>query len=83
MANYRIKVERLNDEMEPIDELERGVEVDGFALLANVDEKHGMCAVQNMSILDISKVINGDKTIITAAKLSETLTHMAEGAEDE
>jgi len=42
MANYRIKVEVLNDNMERIEQLECGMDVEGFVILANVDSERSV-----------------------------------------
>lgn len=78
MANYRIKVERLNDEVKLSEELERGVEVDGFAILAEDDDRVIQC-VNHMSIMMMAQVIDGEGPFIRAAELSRILSAFKKG----
>lgn len=73
MANYRIKVERLNDKVELSEALERGVEVDGFAILAEDDDRV-MQWVHYISIMMMAQAIDGEEAFITAAALSRMIT---------
>lgn len=78
MANYRIKVERLNDEVELREELERGVEVDGFAILAEDDDRV-MQWVHHMSIMMMAQAMDGEEPFIRAAELSRVLSIFKKG----
>ena len=76
MANYRIKVEVLNDNMERSEQLESGIEVEGLVLLANVDNDNVMSCIMNMSRFDIASAIHGEEAIISGALLSKVLSKM-------
>ena len=79
MANYRIRVERLNDEVEISEELERGIEVDGFAFLADVDDDRVMQVINHMSIMMIAQAMDGAEEFITAAALSRMIAKAEKG----
>jgi hypothetical protein len=78
MANYRIKVEVLNDNMERLEQLECGMDVEGFVILANVNNESAMSCIMNMSRKDIADAIHGDRPIVEAALLSQMLSHLEE-----
>lgn len=78
MANYRIKVERLNNEVELAEELERGVEVNGFVLLGNVNKERALSCIMHMSRKDIADAIHAERPIVEAALLSVMLSRMEE-----
>ena len=78
MANYRIKVEVLNDNMERIEQLECGMDVEGFVILANVDSERSVNCIMHMSRKDIADAIHGDRPIVEAALLSRMLSHLEE-----
>ena len=79
MANYRIKVERLNDDVPLSKELEDGVEVKGFAILADVDDERVLSVVQHMSCKDIACAMHGNDTFMHAAALSAMARMMIGG----
>ena len=79
MANYRIRVERLNDEVEISEELERGIEVDGFAFLADVDDDRVMQVINHMSIMMMAQAMDGEEEFITAAALSRMFAKAEKG----
>ena len=83
MENYRIRVERLNDEVEISEELERGIEVDGFAFLADVDDDQVMNAIFHMSIMMIAKAMDGDEPFVRAALLSILMAAQSKGESNE
>lgn len=83
MANYRIRVERLNDEVEISEELERGIEVDGFAFLADVDDDRVMNAICHMSIMMIAQAMDGDEPFVRAALLSRLMAAHSKGESNE
>ena len=76
MANYRIKVEVLNDNMERSEQLECGIDVNGFVILANVDNETAMNCIKNMSRNDIANAIHGYNPIVEAALLSRVFSRM-------
>jgi hypothetical protein len=82
MANYRIKVEVLNDNMERIEQLESGIDVEGFVILANVDNKKAMNCIMHMTRKDIADAIHDFRPIVDAAMLS-TILSRREGNDDE
>ena len=83
MANYRIKIERLNDEVEISEELERGIEVDGFAFLADVDDDRAMNTICHMSIMMIAQAMDGDEPFVRAALLSRLMAAQSKGESNE
>lgn len=83
MANYRIWVERLNDEVEISEELERGIEVDGFAFLADVDDDLVMNVICHMSIKMIAQAMDGDEPFVKAALLSRLMAALSKGESNE
>lgn len=78
MANYRIKVERLNDKVELSEELEQGVEVDGFAILAEDDDRV-MQWLHHISIMMMAQAMDGEEPFIRAAELSRIYSIFKEG----
>lgn len=83
MANYRIRVERLNEQVPLLEELERSIDVDESVILGNVDEERVVSAIQNISIEELAQAIGGQDTIVHAAILSMMVCAHGEDGEDE
>lgn len=75
MANFRITVEALNDDVYANEKLANGIEVEGYVLMADIDGKCGILNFRNMSVLDIAQCINGNEDIIHAARVSDALVN--------
>lgn len=66
MANFRIKVEVLNPEMEVVEDLKNGVECEGFFLCAD-QGKEQTVHIEHMSVMDIAADIAADTNLMQAA----------------
>ena len=66
MANFKIKVEALNPEMEVDENLKNGVECEGFFLCAD-QGKEQTVHIEHMSIMDIARHIAADTNLMQAA----------------
>lgn len=75
MANFRIKVEALNDNVQVNEKLANGIEVKGYVLMGDIDGERGILNIGKMSIVDIAQCINGNKDIIHAARVSDVLVN--------
>ena len=64
--------------MERIEKLECGIDVEGFVILANVDNEKAMNCIMNMSRKNIAEALYGDRPIVEAALLSRMLSRMEE-----
>lgn len=69
MANFRIKVEYLNPDMETSEELMNGIECDGFFMGLDCDD-HDTTVIQHLTRVDVAATIAKSTDLLEAAMIA-------------
>jgi len=72
MAKYRIKIEALDPNETIKEDLQAGVECDGFFLGMNIEDDN-RSIIHNLSIVDIAGVIAPDTKLLEAAIIARAM----------
>ena len=73
MAKYRIKVELLDPKEKVSEELQAGVECDGFFLGLDFGNDKSRSVIGNLSIIDIAGIIAPDTKLLEAAIIARAI----------
>ena len=77
MGKYMIRVESMDHDEEMNEKFERGIECDGFTIMADCDDRY-FTAIHKMSIETISGAILGESKLMSAAILAKAKREITE-----